>query len=577
MSSYYPQAGSDPHGRSGAPQQPSQQPLSANDPYHQPGAPRPQWQQGEGYPGSAYPGYGYPGVADPYYPGNTAPPDDPALDDDDDHEPTRRFSSGWLVAIAIGVVTLIIGITVLQHVGSDTKPDDKSAADNSQGTLTEQWSSGDPVSMWSSTLVGQMLVAIECNQRAGPHADGGNCALRGRGLADGQQRWELTDQPLGVALTAVGDVVVVSGDGLRGDLSDNNAGNEQAHRRTLLVDSLDGRVIKAFDNQIAWLYSQRTVVLRDFPSDGGRQTFTAVDAASGQQRWKFDNARPVDDGVNELAALLPDGFAPTPLFYGETAVMDGEAASVVRELDTGKDLLAVPRQPGNPTRYVAYLDDVLVRTVPGSEVRLEGVSTGNLDTPIWSTELGADALPRRCSTMVCVSSSQGSMTRLVNPETGKVIATNDRGAMYVRRSGDVVALLRCDAGGSLVDPCPLDKAGTEVVDAKTGRQVWRGKVPVSVLSATSDAQEKLLIATTSPGSDSIEVVAVLAGSRPVKLGSLKRPGLVKAAEVQNGQVITGGGYEPSFLPTLSCDADGQRLVCGTRWQLSQVVSWRLSS
>ncbi len=546
----YPQPGPDPSGY-------PQQPLSANDPYHHPGAPRPQWQQGGGYPGYSYIGNSAPGNRNP------------------DDEPQRRFNRGWLIAIAISVVALVIGVTVLQGSGSDSQPDDKPATDKRQGTLTEQWRSGASVSMWSSTLVDQMLVAIECNQRAGPHANGADCALRGRSLTDGQQRWELTGQPLGVTLTAVGDVVVVSGDGLRGSLRDNHAGNEQAHRRTLLVNAEDGRVIKAFDDQIGWLYSQQTVVLRDLPTEGGRQTFAAIDVTSGRQRWKFDNARPVDDGVNELAGLLPDGFAPTPLFDGEFAVMDGATSTVVRELDTGKDLISVPRGSGDPTRYIAYSDDVLVRVLPGSDVRIEGVSKGKLDTPVWSTELGADAVPRQCSTMVCVPNAQGSATRLINPETGKVVATNDKGAMHVRRNGDVVALLLCDGGGSFVNPCPLDKARTEVVVAKTGRRVWRGKAPVFVRSATVGTQKRLLVATTSPGSDSTDVVVVSANARTLELGSLERPGLVKTVEVQSEPVTDG--YEPTLLPTRLCGVDKQRLVCGTRWQLNQVVSWRLPS
>ncbi len=561
--SYYPQPGSDPYDQSGRPELP----LSANDPYHRPDAPRPEWQQGGGYPGGAYPGSPYPGVVDPYYPRNRPP------DDSDDDEPERRFRRGWLVAIAVGVVALVLGVTVLQNSGSDSGADNP-APQVRTGELTEQWRSGAPVSMWSSALVGQMLVGIECNQRAGPHADGADCALRGRSLTDGQQRWELTGQPLGTSLIAVGDVVVVSGDGQRGDLRDIAAGKEQAHRRTLLVDAEDGRVIKTFDDQIAWMYSQQTVVLRNLPGEGGRQTFTAIDVASGEQRWRFDDAAPVNDGVNELATLLPDGFAPTPMVPGEMVVMDGATATVVRELDTGTDLVSVPRRPDDPTRYIAYLDEVLVRVVPGSNVRLEGVSTGNVDTPVWSTELGADAIVRQCSTMICVPNSQGSQTRLVHPETGEIVVTNESGAMYVRRSGDVVALLRCTSEGSFVDPCPLDKARTEVVATNTGRRIWAGKAPVFVLSGSVGPRERLVVGTTSPDSDTTEVIAISANSRPLRLGSLQGPGLVDAGEVQSEPVTDG--YEASSLPTRQCGADERRLVCGTRWQLNQVMSWQLS-
>ncbi|MGH3546243.1 MAG: hypothetical protein ACRDPW_10010 [Mycobacteriales bacterium] len=559
--SYYPQPGpgsaADPYAR---PDQP-QQPFSANDPYHQPGAPRLEWQQADTHPGSAYPG-----VVDPYYPGSRAP------DEDDDDEPPRRFRRGWLVAIAIGVVVLVLGITVLQNSGSQTDSDKKPEADKASGGLTEQWRSGAPVSMWSATLVQQMLVAIECNQRAGPHANGAECAVRGRNAADGQQRWELAGQPLGVTLVAVGDVVVVSGDGLGGP-RENNAGSERAHRRTLLVSAADGRVIKAFDNQIGWMRSQQTIVLRDLPAEGGRQTFTAIDVATGEQRWKFDNARPVDGGINELAAVLPSGAAPTPLFDAEFAAMDGASTTVVRELDTGKDLATVLRTSGDTVGTIAYLDKVLVRVIPGPRVRLEGVSTSNLGNPIWSIELGAAAAVRQCSTMICVSGTQGTASRLVNPETGKVVATNDKGAMYAVRSGEVVVVLRCAAAGSFVNPCPLDTASTEVIAVKNGRQIWRGKSPVFVVASAVRTSKKLLVGTTAPGSNSTEVTAFSGVGRAAEFGSFAGPGLVKAAEVQSEPVIDG--YEPNYLPTRLCSMDERRLVCGTRWQLNQVVSWRI--
>lgn len=547
----------EPHNRPGYP--PVGQPLSANDPYHQPGAPRPSWQQ-----------YVNPESAADYY--ATQPRSDEDDADDDDEALGRRINWRWLVGITIGVVVLILSAILLHHSGSGSKSSDKPAA-HKPSPLTEQWRSAAPASMWSSAIVGDLLVGIECDQRAGPHADGASCVLQGRGLADGQSKWELSGQQLGVSVTAVGDSVVVSGDGVPTGFTNNNAGSEQAHRGTLIVNANDGHVIRRFDNQIAWMYSQQTVVLHEAITQSGRVTFTAINAATGQKRWQFDDAALPDTGVNELAGLLPSGFAPSPLVVGETAVMNGGNATVVRELDTGKDVASVARKAGEPARYIAFLDDKLVRVVPGLRARLEGVNTSNTNTPAWSLDISAAEIPAQCSGMICLSSRPDPGMKVVNPASGNVIAQSSTGAIYVLREGGSVALVRCASKGSFVNPCPLDTARTEVVTTNTGRRLWSGGAPIFVTSTHSADNPRLLVGTAQLGGDATSIVSVSAAGRGTELGTIGRTGLVPATQVQTEPIADS--YQPQYLPTLLCSANGQQLVCGTRWQLNQLVSWRL--
>jgi hypothetical protein len=550
------------------------EPYSAHDPYHRPDAPRPSWQQDPGYPtapdgahlGDQYARDQYrndPTVNDPaYY-------NAPSYGYGDD-EPQRRFSRTWFVLIAVAVVVLVVGLAVLNS-GSDSKNSHRSAK---KAAMTEQWRSTAPVSSWENIVVGDVAVGIECNQRAGPHIDGAGCVLRGRGLADGQQRWEIADQPLGMTVAAAGSTVVLSGDGAQGGIRNNNAGNQQAHRSTTLVDGASGRIIASFANQIAWRYSQRTVVLHDLDSPTGRQNVTAVAAATGQTRWQFAGANLPDDGRNEFSGLLPQGFAPTPVIAGDVVVLDGPSQVAVRELDTGNDIMSLLRKPDDTARYLAYIDNVLVRVVPGAKARLEGLSTTNVGAPAWRVNIPIGAVPMQCSTVICLPTSPATGTSVINPGNGRTIAKNPSGAMYALRAGDAVAVVKCPANGSIGNPCPIEGAALVVYSVKNGKQLWHGGSPVFATAQTTGDSSRLIVGTAKPGATVTNVVAVAAGKDTVSLGNIDNGGLVQPVQVQADPVADA--YQPAYLPTTVCGVAKQILVCGTRWQLNQIVARKLS-
>ena len=325
-------------------------------------------------------------------------------------EPTRRFNRWWLVGLGAALLALIVGLAVI-----GAKPKGEGEETLPPGSLTEQWRQGSPVSVWSTAVVGEVVVAIECNQRGGPYANGAQCVLRGRSVTDGQELWKVADQPLGLDLAVVGNSVVVTGDGVPANIRQNTAGSLEAHNGTLLINAADGRIIKSFQNQVMWRHSQQTFVLRDLASVADSRTFSAVDAVTGATKWQFAAAVDPGVGVSAFTPLLPAGLAPMPFSFGEAAVMTGKDAMVVRRLDTGEDLAIVPRQQTGDAQYITMIENILIRKVPGTTASLQGVTLNSPDTPMWSTNIPVDGIPVQCSDLICVNNQVKSSASVISP------------------------------------------------------------------------------------------------------------------------------------------------------------------
>jgi len=203
------------------------------------------------------------------------------------------------------------------------------------------------------------------------------------------------------------------------------------------------------------------------------------------------------------------------------------------------------------------------------------VTVNSPDTPSWSTNIPADAIPVQCSDLICVNNEVKSSSSVISPMRGRVIAKHDKGSMYARSSGNAVAIMRCSTSGSITDPCPLKDLKTEVVTASTGKVLWRGDVPIVATTITENSGQTLIVGVSKAGTGTVTLAAFPRQGKGVQLGKADRAGLATTVDVQTEPI--SDGYGPTYLPTLVCAGRPQQLVCGSRWQLTQPVSWKYAT
>ncbi len=507
----------------------------------------------------------------------TAPPTSPPYV----RLPAARRRGGRLIVVVAVVLALLVVGTMYHLIGSK---DSSRASASSSGAFEQVWQAPDSRLTLDIVAVNDTIVSVECQpasqnvaisaqrsrQGQGPivrtREKPKSCSLIGRGQRDGESRWKLDRQSIGVALASTGPAVIAYG----GD-------------QALVVSAVTGEITRTFADGVLLGYAGTTAIFAERPTEAVSQVI-AIDVTDGRKLWQVpiaqspavENAR----AVSQASIGVPSGF--DRMYYdgmagGNRYVMVPDATTAgeykIRDIATGG--LAQPRLAGRifgvASGYALHV------TGAGDKRVLHGTRLGADDAAQpWNYELPPGGYVAACAGLVCVQDVSSHRSAVVDPVSGEPIYRNDSGWSYVRRGGDLAVIVRCSAAQD-VRVCPGQDAGVEVVRIRDRARVWSGKRPAFVAPQGRDAGASLMVGVAE--GNRVRVLAFSDdSSNPTTVGTVALKAL-ESVERATGQPAVGNQRESATLiavPNVSCVATDSTLSCGSRWSPMRATTWNVT-